>query len=224
MYEKLIVLNCLNTPVSKDIATFIGLFIFPLWTSYINPWLFRKLDAPKDELPALKEWIAPYGYDATIVGVEEHKTAIMSGIFRSHPLIGVNRDLVGRMSKEDVTAILLHETGHARRSHILIVSLVGVVIGFIGVRVIGIRHLPYGFLTRLFFVSSYTGLTVLFVMQCMYFLEYDADLFAARRVGKARYISMLKNLDQYTDGGLTKGDFLHPKLEKRIRNVEKQVS
>ena len=58
----------------------------------------------------------------------------------------------------------------------------------------------------------------------MYFLEYDADLFAARRVGKTQYISMLKNLDQYTEGRLTKGDFLHPKLEKRIRNVETRIA
>lgn len=224
LYEKLITLNYLNTRFVKDIAVFIGLLSSSLWASYINPWLFRRLDAPKDELAALKEWIAPYGYDATIVGVEEHKAAVMCGISRSHPLIGVNRDLVERMSKEDVTAMLLHEVGHARRSHILIVSLISIVISFIGFRVIDIRHLPYGFLTRLFFVSSYAGLTAICVYYCMYFLEYDADLFAARRVGQTQYISMLKNLDQYTEGLLTKGDPLHPKLEKRIRNVEKNIS
>jgi hypothetical protein len=75
-----------------------------------------------------------------------------------------------------------------------------------------------------FSVNSLSGsVKVLAIYKIMYFLEYDADRFAAKIVGKDAYTSMLKTLDGVTGGKLTKGDFLHPNLEKRIRNVEKYV-
>ena len=65
---------------------------------------------------------------------------------------------------------------------------------------------------------------VLFLLKCLYFLEYDADLFAAKIVGKERYVSMLKNLDLTTGGKLSQGDFVHPNLDKRIGYVEKHLA
>lgn len=56
-----------------------------------------------------------------------------------------------------------------------------------------------------------------------YFLEYDADLFAAKIVGQERYVSMLKNLDLATNGKLSQGNFVHPILNKRIAYVKKHL-
>jgi Zn-dependent protease with chaperone function len=52
-------------------------------------------------------------------------------------------------------------------------------------------------------------------------MEYEADTFAAKQVGKEAYISFLLRLDQLTEGMLSRKTTTHPILSDRIKNVEK---
>ena len=201
-----------------------GLFIMPIWSSVINPWLFRKFDAPGSELPALNALLSQFGYNATVVEIDEKYTGIMSGISYNNPLIGIGKGLTDKVSQEDITAILLHEMGHARRRHVIIISVLFVILGLCLNNIVNSIHFDApDVLWRPPIAGFLTSLNMLIVIKVMYYLEYDADCFAAKIVGKESYISTLKTLDRVTDGRVTRGNLLHPNLEKRIRNVEKHT-
>jgi Zn-dependent protease with chaperone function len=202
----------------------IGLLIGSSWISFINPWLFKKIDAKDSKLEDLSDLLRQLGYKATVVELDENYSAIMSGISYSHPLIGVGKGLSDKLSRKDITAVLLHEMGHARRRHILFLLFFDMILTFIMVKTIMHDQDKQHILLSIFLNSFSVAVKVLVTFKIMYFLEYDADRFAAKIVGKDAYISMLKTLDGVVGGKLTKGDFLHPNLEKRIRNVEKYVS
>lgn len=54
-------------------------------------------------------------------------------------------------------------------------------------------------------------------------MEYRADAFAAERVGSSTCAAMLTHLDQLTGGMLTRGNFTHPTLRLRLRNIGQAV-
>lgn len=51
-------------------------------------------------------------------------------------------------------------------------------------------------------------------------LEYQADLFAAKMVGKRAYAQTLTRLNELTGGGLEKKAINYPSLRKRIQHVQ----
>jgi len=49
--------------------------------------------------------------------------------------------------------------------------------------------------------------------------EYSADAFAASMVGKEKYIKALIELDNLSNGLVSKGGLTHPTLKKRIDHI-----
>ena len=65
------------------------------------------------------------------------------------------------------------------------------------------------------------GLVIYYIPnKIMYFLEYDADSFSAIKNSRESMINALKRLDELSQGKLTKGNINHPKIEKRLKNLE----
>lgn len=200
----------------------IGLSIGPIWIVGVNNWLYRKIDVPKLEIPSLSALLHQFGFRATVVRLDDDYNAMVSGISRNNPLIGFSDSLAQKLSTEDITSILLHETGHARRGHISAVMLLSICIAFINIQWVYTYPKTVGIWEPVAVIFAECAKTTL-LLRCLYFLEYDADLFAAKIVGQERYVSMLKNLDLATNGKLSQGDFVHPRLNKRIAYVKKHL-
>ena len=72
-----------------------------------------------------------------------------------------------------------------------------------------------------FFTGALFGFVVYYIPnKIMYFLEYDADSFSAKKYNRENIISALKSLDILSEGKLSEGNINHPNLEKRISNLK----
>ena len=152
--------------------------------------------------------------------------AIATGIIPFYKIIILADDLKTNLNEKELMAIIYHEIGHHKRKHILIMYFLNVIFltfYLIGRASMNIYEFPNKFYegVSVFFTGALFGFVVYYIPnKIMYFLEYDADSFSAKKYNRENIISALKSLDILSEGKLSEGNINHPNLEKRISNLK----
>ncbi|MCG7501153.1 M48 family metalloprotease [Tenacibaculum sp. Mcav3-52] len=152
--------------------------------------------------------------------------AIATGIIPFYKIIILAKDLKENLNPSELKAIIYHEIGHHKRKHIFIMYVLNVTfltLYLFGRSVMDDFDFPNKFFEGLsvFLGGALFGLVIYYIPnKIMYFLEYDADSFSAIKNSRESMINALKRLDELSQGKLTKGNINHPKIEKRLKNLE----
>ncbi|TDS16018.1 M48 family metalloprotease [Sphingobacterium paludis] len=166
---------------------------------------------------------------AVVISPVKFINAYAFGALPFSRLIVMSEQLIEQLAETDVKAILLHEVGHLKGKHLLQLYLYNLFTAF-----------TYYTLLIYFFRIS-TDFTIAEKFSCIiagasvfgllaYFIpvpimkkfEYDADSYAAKKIGVGCYSRMLQNLDQLTQGALTQSDFYHPNLQQRLSKLKNE--
>jgi len=199
----------------------------------------------KDKVQALAEktgykFKAIYVVDASKKSTKLNAFAAGYGKTRT---IGLFDTLIEKMSEEEVTAVLAHEIGHARKKHILTSApLSFLTMGLMMVAAYFIVTMPN--VSQAFGFTDFNiafGIYVLFIMLSPVMLlmqipvtalsrkhEYEADAIGKELVSGEAMVSSLKTLYRESFGNLTphpfvvKMEYTHPPLDARIRAIEEK--
>lgn len=158
------------------------------------------------------------------------QNAYATGILSANSIILISKGLYENMSEKNMQAILCHEVGHHKKRHLLKNYIIYLIIALIIYLIFYARGIMFSLsefnqitnLVSVAFVGGISGAIYYYVpakFQKKY--EYEADLFAAKKVGLKNYIDALKELDKISDGQVSKGGITHPTLRKRIENLRK---
>jgi Zn-dependent protease with chaperone function len=154
--------------------------------------------------------------------------AFATGVIPFTKLIMVGKPMVEKLTENELKCIILHELGHIKRKHILVLTIL----------VILLQTCFFVFYDKLFIPwwsanyadlkwIKWTGFVILnlavFEIIWLYNkrMEYSADSYAAVLAGKLEYANTLKKLDLITDGMLSRKTNTHPTLNQRIENVSR---
>ena len=157
--------------------------------------------------------------------------AYATGILPFASLILLGEGLIEKLNSFEIKCILFHEVGHHEKKHLIKLYIATSILSLIGYFIFYWRgiiidyyfendssiHLVSVFLTGCFITSIIIYGSGLFQKK----YEYEADLFAAEKVGVDKYISALITFNKISEGKLTKGGVTHPTLEKRIQYLRK---
>ncbi|MGB1042771.1 MAG: M48 family metalloprotease [Tenacibaculum sp.] len=205
----------------------LSLTIYAYWF-IINPLLDIFLSKKHTRAIEIEKYLKSENQNFKVYFTDKiSKNAFATGIVPFYKIIILAKDLKEKLDKSELKAIIYHEIGHHKRKHILIMYALNVVIltsYFIGQSFM----VKYNFTNKFYegfsvFMSGITvGLAVYYIPnKIMYFLEYDADNYSAKKNNKNDIIAALVNLDKLSEGKLTKGNINHPNLEKRISSLNK---
>jgi Zn-dependent protease with chaperone function len=199
----------------------------PLWFFLSEPLLFLMDSRNKIRLKNFEELLKRYGIskNITVFGVDiDSPNAIAVGGIYPLQFICLDKNFLTHLTEEESKAVFFHEYGHIKYWHILCFFLMEssilifaiFLIGFLEEAFMGI-HKQIITLIGLMAVNSlrfyvYGYIAIQF--------EHQADLYAARQIGKDHIISSLKKLNELTNGALEKGGWRHPNLHRRIAYVE----
>lgn len=154
------------------------------------------------------------------------KNALTFGALPFSNIVVISQSLYQDFDKKIIYAIILHEIGHIKGFHMLFVFIYNL-----------IMTLLFNYLLSFLLINSLNSwFFVILIMSCIiygliwYFLpvplmrlfEFKADVFSSNFIGSDSYINVLKQMDSKTNGALSKNDFYHPPLYKRIENVNKR--
>ena len=155
--------------------------------------------------------------------------AYATGVLPFSRSILIGKPLLENMNIQDVKNIIFHEIGHLANHHLLILYLFNITYGLFWTYTV-FNVLPtitfiQGEGLRIALVGAVMGgLHVIVIGLVQRLLEYNADRYAASRVGSLSYSETLRSLNKLTKGGLEKVAINYPTLEQRIKNVEKVKS
>jgi len=212
------------------IITFVFCFlVLPSYHFLIAPIWYLANNNMAEKSIELSNFLRIHGYTQYKVLFLKEKNLInayATGILPFSTLILVGKDLEQKLKQIDVKSILFHEVGHHEKKHLIKLFAINSVLSVVSYFLFYLRSIiihPYeGILQPIsvFITGCLIGFLVIYTsgrFQRIY--EYEADLFAAKKVGVENYIRALKSLDKITDGGVSKGGFTHPTLEKRIQHL-----
>lgn len=153
--------------------------------------------------------------------------AFATGILPFYKIVIVGEKLKEQLTKEQLKAIIYHEIGHHEKKHILKLFLINIILQtFFFV----IFSQIYGINTNNSFIEpllvgllgGIAGFTFWFIPnRISYYFEYQADEYSATHYDKRAIADALKKLDEISEGKLTKGNYNHPTLTKRLNNLLK---
>jgi len=170
--------------------------------------------------------LAKKGYNYKILFTDAiTNNAYATGIVPFCRIIILGRALKEKLTPSQLEAIVYHEIGHHERYHILKLFLINVVLQVVYIQVFSVVfHLPdnIGLLEPLIVacVGGAGGLVFWFVPnKVSLWFEYYADEYAAVHYDREVIVESLQRLDEISGGSLTKGNYSHPKLDKRVLNI-----
>lgn len=148
------------------------------------------------------------------------------GVLPNSKSIILSGDLFTRMSEKELDGIIAHELGHLKENHLFklyISSLLALLIGYLSTFYFYpmIEQTKFNIhILRAIHGAFFYGLP-LWIIPSLFQrnLEYRADSYASRVVGKNNYINALKKLNEITNGKVKEGGLTHPSLDDRINNI-----
>jgi len=154
---------------------------------------------------------------------EKFANAGVSGVL--HKYVFLTETLIDNFSKEEIMAVIAHEIGHLKEKHNLISGIYIItffVIWIYASKLIDLSNLsPYSFMALWF-----TVILAFFLIlgRIMVYLEFRADRYAVKVVGRELYIKALSKLAEINvmkrkTGKLFNLFTLHPSIEERIRKL-----
>lgn len=222
----------LKTELWIIIAFLFFVLVLPSYHFLIAPIWYLANNNMTEKSIKLSNFLRIHGYTQYNVLILKEKNLInayATGILPFSTLILVGKDLEQKLKQIDVKSILFHEVGHHEKKHLIklfaINSVLSVVSYFLFYcRSIIFHHYEGNFILQpisVFITGCLIGFLIMYTSgRFQKICEYEADLFAAKKVGVENYIRSLKSLDKITDGGVSKGGVTHPTLEKRIQYLK----
>jgi Zn-dependent protease with chaperone function len=204
---------------------FIMVAVLSLYPVLIRPYRLIKQGTYRNS--GLEKWLYEQTQMKAVILVSPKKfgNALAYGILPVSRVIIISKDLYDGFTPDQIHGIVLHEAGHLKYRHTLVLTVYNSIAAFL-------QSLLLMFLLRNNVMNEsplvYFSLIGAFAL-LQYFLpapvyrlmELKADSYAARYLGGLSYAETLRRLDELTDSGVSKNDFYHPPLSKRIKNVEK---
>lgn len=148
------------------------------------------------------------------------------GVLPNSKSIILSGDLFTKMSEKELDGIIAHELGHLKENHLFklyVSSLLALLIGYLSTFYFYpmIEQTKFNIhILRAIHGAFFYGLP-LWIIPSLFQrnLEYRADSYASRVVGKNNYINALKKLNEITNGKVKEGGLTHPSLDDRINNI-----
>ncbi len=211
------------------------IIFFILWASISSSYWFiinplKYLLRPKKYFRdiELETEIKSEGYNYKILLTDAiQDNAYATGIIPFYKIIIIGKNLKEKLNKSQLKAITFHEIGHHEKKHILKLFFVNIIlqtIFFLMLFEINKLHFKASFIEPLLvaMTGGFGGFLFYFIPnKIMYKLEYQADKYSAIHNDKKAIIDALVKFDEISEGKLSKGNFNHPSLEKRVENIEK---
>lgn len=195
----------------------------------INPlkYLFFKKKYSRDI--ALENELKSQGYYYKILFTNQIKSnAIATGIVPFYKTIIISNNLKDELTKTQLLAIIFHEIGHHEKRHIIKLFFVNIVLQSIFFWMFFLVN-RINFDVAIFeplsiaIVGGIGGFIFWYVPSKISFLfEYQADKYSADYYNKDEIMIALTKLDEISGGEISKGNYSHPNLQKRLKNIKKQ--
>ncbi|MBS9768354.1 MAG: M48 family metalloprotease [Flavobacteriaceae bacterium] len=212
-----------TTENHKDIAIFIAplfLAVIPTYNFTIAPLRFLFLNNTKRATDIEQKLVEKgFRYKVRITDLES-PNAFAVGIVPFYKMIFIDKKILDTLSEEQSLGIIYHEVGHHELHHLkkmLFVNILVTVIGFYVLR-LNVQNFYY----TLGWIFVFAPIFVLSTFGVQYKLEYQADNFGAKHTSKENMILALQNLDPLFNNRISKGGISHPKLVKRIANINNE--
>ncbi len=153
--------------------------------------------------------------------------AFAMGFFDWNKVVLITKGMFQNMSKTGIRNIIYHEIGHIREKHLLIAFLFNFISSTLLIVILSETN---KFIDQLQYSHLFAGLingSIVFLLFYVFpgllqrILEYRADSYAARIVGRDSYVDSLVELNNITNKSLDKWTINYPNLSQRIANVIK---
>lgn len=193
----------------------------------INPlkYLFFKNKYSRDF--ALENELETLGYHYKILFTNQIKSnALATGIVPFYKTIIISNNLKDELSKTQLLAIIFHEIGHHEKRHILKLFFVNTILQ-------SLFFLMFFMVNKINFdIAIFEPLSVAIVggiggfifwyvpSKISFIFEYQADKYSANYYNKDEVMIALSKLDEISGGELSKGNYSHPNLQKRLNNLK----
>lgn len=164
-----------------------------------------------------------------IISSNSKYNAYATGLFPFSKIIILGSYLLENLNNKEVNNIIQHEIGHHKNKHLWKAFALSIFIQCLGFFLYiyaksAILNMGFHEIISVILASTSIGVFTYYLPnRIMYYLEYEADVYAANQVGPENYIETLKKLDHITKGLLSKGNINHPKLSKRIEKINIQT-
>lgn len=159
------------------------------------------------------------GVSARVVVVEKLKNAYAMGVGKVSTIV-LGKDLVEKMSPDELNGIVCHEAAHLKFHHLRVLLIIEIIkiyifcfVSYVSFKLSGGN--PYIFIP----VFGVVGGFMAYARMPMRRYEKQTDLFAANMVGPDTYISALKRLNEMTGKKMDNFDIEHPRLKNRIKHI-----
>lgn len=198
--------------------------IIPSIDFFIYPYIYYIVEQPVIDEESTA-WLSNHCESSLKICVinKNITNAYATGILPQMQMILIGKNMKEKMSFENLQCILLHELGHLKRGHLVILYLVNVICTFLSGYLFFIFNKSlldnFGYAVLLSLVVG--AIVTIIPAITQRFLEYDADKFASKRIGVDNYIEMLIKFDEITQGGLSRITLNYPSLKQRINHVKK---
>lgn len=174
--------------------------------------LENKLNVCIDNIYLLDKGLESNGVNAYQVGLRRFR-------------IFVTKRLLSALKTEELVGVLAHEVAHAQRRHTLKIFLGGILVVVIEIMVALTLLHKTGIVDTLIITFAAAWFIDILLRALNRKFEYEADLIAARIVGKDTMISVLKKINELSrpkEHASKLTEFLsdHPLIEKRIRRLQ----
>lgn len=209
--------------LNSVIYIFIVVVVVVSYPSIIQPYRLIKVGSYRN--CELEKWlfVTVKIKCAVLISPKKFSNALAFGLLPMSKVIIISKDLYDNLTECQLKAIILHEAAHIKHRDLFILNAFSILFAFI-------QALLLSFLLANNYANQHTvlyftyigicGVALYFIPAPLYrYMELKADCFASNIVGSEMYVEMLVELDKITLQGLSKSDFYHPSLDKRIRNV-----
>jgi|GEM_PF-867953 len=163
----------------------------------------------------------PPGEPVKVVAVDRFANAFAAGVFPGFRVVFVTTGLLRHLTTAELRAIIAHERGHHRRRHVTL-RLGSVVLFVAPWLVVTATGVPGGFQAGLLALAP----AVLLICWLGRWTEYDADAYAARRVGGPPLASALGRVHADTRPRPSTGHqrltallSTHPPVDRRLAKL-----
>lgn len=192
--------------------------------SYLLTPIIFYFFSKKSQTNQYDSFLKEAGIDARIFMVTRSNRVCSMRLFGGSRTLFVGEQLLGRMTHEQICAMIYRETVQIRRGHFLWFWLYDylrffVMIGIFLSRNIFEDSITSGFVVMIIVIALILVTLYIFRLPRMY-IEKRADVMSARYIGKQEYIDTLAALY----GAKSEKKYLEfPPLEKRIEYIEKHI-
>ena len=212
-----------NSLIFKILIQTIVFSIIPTFNFVIKPYLFSLFNKKSRDLNLEK--ILINSDENTKVYISEIANAFALGVAGFGKIVIIGNELINSMNKINLKGILFHELAHHKYKHVKKIYLFTFIVSFlISSILILTQHYfrPYVHISIIVTLNgALYGLLMYYSMSFQKKMEYEADKFAADKIGTSEYINTLKKLNDIKNGSLEKKSLTHPTLGERIEHLNK---